>query len=174
MDSNRQGFHRTKLLCFHKTGKGLVDRRETTAGIINRVPTASQYDILINCLGEHSPGETAETGWLVIWKEQAGAPCWGGWDAGKREDMYFPCQTEEECGRTGLEFKIILIWKENLEESRFYSGGKSTTFLEQNICVKIKEKTITHLEKGSEADHDVKKQKAIHGKEGTLPTDLIP
>lgn len=47
---------------------------------------------------------------------------------------------------------------------------KKHYILEQNINVKIKEKTITHLEKGSDAGHAIKKQKAICSKKHTLPT----
>lgn len=106
MDNDSMEFYNSKLLRFHKTSKGLMDRRERE-GVINGVSS----DIVVDWLGEHTPGETAETGWLLIWKEQAGAHCWGGWDAGRREDVYFHCQTEEYCGRTGLEFDIVLIWK---------------------------------------------------------------
>lgn len=41
---------------------------------------------------------------------------------------------------------------------------KKHYILEQYIYVNIKEKNITCLERGSEADHDVKEQKSFHGK----------
>jgi len=37
------------------------------------------------------------------------APRWGGWGAGRRDNVYFHRQAEEECERAGLEFKIVLI-----------------------------------------------------------------